>query len=137
MSQKRTILIGDDKAINRYVLRGIFEEDYDIIECKNGDEIMHSIHEEKDSLAVILLDLVMPDGDGFYVLEQLKTEQFKAAPIVVITANLDDEVLRRTYSYNVADYIQKPFQENVVRQRVSCVIRSFEKHRTDEELKPA
>lgn len=137
MSQKKKVLIGDDKSINRYVLRGIFEDTYDIIECKNGDEIMQAIKEEQDSLAVILLDLVMPNGDGFFVLDQLKEEGFKAAPVVVITANLDDEVLRRTYSYEVADYIQKPFQEDVVRQRVLCIIRRFEKQSVDAEPKLA
>lgn len=131
MSQKKKILIGDDKSVNRYVLRQIFEDDYDIIECKSGDEILQVIQEEKDALAVILLDLVMPNGDGFFVLDQLKSDGFKAAPVVVITANLDDEVLRKTYSYEVADYIQKPFQEDVVRQRVLRIIRRFETQKAD------
>lgn len=137
MSQKRKILIGDDKSVNRYVLREIFEDAYDIIECKSGVEVMQAIQSEKEFPAVILLDLVMPDGDGFFVLEQLKAEHLQSIPVVVITANLDDEILRKTYSYNVADYIQKPFQENVVRQRVGCVIRNYENQKNEEQIQTA
>lgn len=137
MSQKRKILIGDDKSVNRYVLRGIFEDDYDIIECKSGVEVMQTLESEKELPVVILLDLIMPDGDGFFVLERLKTERLQSVPVVVITANPDDEVLRKTYSYDVADYIQKPFQENVVRQRVSRVIRDYENQKNEEQVQTA
>lgn len=137
MSQKRKILIGDDKSVNRYVLRGIFEDDYDIIECKSGVEVMQTLESEKELPVVILLDLIMPDGDGFFVLERLKTERLQSVQVVVITANPDDEVLRKTYSYDVADYIQKPFQENVVRQRVSRVIRDYENQKNEEQVQTA
>lgn len=137
MSQKRKILIGDDKSVNRYVLRGIFEDDYDIIECKSGVEVMQTLESEKELPVVILLDLIMLDGDGFFVLERLKTERLQSVPVVVITANPDDEVLRKTYSYDVADYIQKPFQENVVRQRVSRVIRDYENQKNEEQVQTA
>lgn len=125
MSQKRKLLIGDDKPINRYVLRCIFEDEYEILECKNGDEILDTITKQKDEIAAILLDLVMPCGDGFYVLDHMKENNLNQIPVVVITANLDDSVIRKTFSYNIADYIQKPFQEDVVKQRVACVIKDY------------
>lgn len=135
MNQKRKLLICDDKPINRYVLSCIFEDDYEILECKNGDEVLDTITKEKDEIAVVLLDLVMPDGDGFYVLDHMKENEYDQIPVVIVTANMDDAVIRKTFSYDIADYIQKPFQEDVVKQRVACVVKKYnDQNRLDVQL---
>ena len=93
---------------------------------------------KKNNAKFVFIDswkLVEDKNDWF--LSKLLAFCVEKKLVVVITANLDDEVLRRTYSYEVADYIQKPFQEDVVRQRVLCIIRRFEKQSVDAEPKLA
>ncbi|MEE0918985.1 MAG: response regulator [Lachnospiraceae bacterium] len=126
---RHKILIVDDKAVNRYILGSIFEDDYEIIECCDGRCAIEELAKDKDSVAVILLDIVMPTLDGFAVLNFMKEKGMIDIPVVLVSSNVNDENIRKAYLYDVADYIQKPFQENVVRQRVKYVIRKYGKIR--------
>ena len=65
--------------------------------------------------------------DGFAVLKYMKENQLQDVPVVLISANVNDENIHKAYSYEVADYIQKPFQEPVVKRRVESIIELFEK----------
>lgn len=127
MTQKRILLIGDDKKVNRYVLSGIFEDDFDIVECQNGIEVLEALEERRDSVAAILLDLYMPQADGLYVLDRIQEkESYKDIPVVVVSANANNDMIRKIYSYDVADYIQKPFQEDVIRFRIERIIEKYD-----------
>lgn len=133
MTQKRKILIGDDKKVNRYMLSSMFDETFDIIECGNGFEVVEALEEYHDVTAAVLLDLYMPDSDGIYVLDQIQEKkEFSNIPVVVVTANADDDMIRRIYSYPVADYIQKPFQEAVVKFRIERIIEKYDAKRQKE-----
>lgn len=120
--RKPKMLVVDDKAVNRYVLRGIFEEDYEIIECQDGRIAMEVLDEKRDEAAVVLLDIVMPVCDGFAVLKYMQETALHDVPVILISSNVDDKNISRASDYDVADYIQKPFQEDVVRQRVQRVV---------------
>ena len=74
-----------------------------------------------------MLDIVMPTCDGFAVLKYMKEKNLQDVPVVLISANVNDENIHKAYAYEVADYIQKPFQEPVVRRRVDKIIELFEK----------
>lgn len=138
MTQKRKLLIGDDKKVNRYVLRSIFDEDFDIVECTNGLEVLTALEENRASIAAVLLDLYMPDADGIYVLEQIKGKKvYTDIPIIIVTANADDDMIRRIYSYDVTDYIQKPFQEAVIKFRVESIIEKYDSMRENTATKLA
>ena len=71
MEQKKKVLIVDDKTVNRYILRDIFEDEYDVVECADGNEAIAALKECTQEMAVILLDIVMPGCDGFKVLEYM------------------------------------------------------------------
>lgn len=129
MEQKKKILIVDDKSVNRYILRDIFEEYYEICECSNGNEAIDALDEGEEQMAVVLLDIVMPACDGFTVLEHMKEHDMQSVPVVLVSSNVNDENIRKAYKYEVADYIQKPFQDDVVRRRVERVIKAFENRR--------
>lgn len=120
--QKPKMLIVDDKAVNRYILKGIFEENYEIAECQDGMDAIEVLEEEHNEVAAVLLDIVMPVYDGFAVLKYMKETALHTVPVILISSNVDDKNIRRASAYDVADYIQKPFQEEVVRQRVQRVI---------------
>lgn len=127
MVQKKRVLIVDDKSVNRYVLRNLFEDEYEIVECVDGREAIAVLDEKGEETAVVLLDIVMPGYDGFTVLEYMQEKQLQKVPVVLISSNVTDENIRKAYTYEVADYIQKPFEEDIVRRRVERIINLFEK----------
>lgn len=129
MIQKPKMLIVEDKAVNRFVLKSIFEEDYAIAECPDGRAAIEILGEECDAVAVVLLDIVMPVCDGFAVLEYMKKTALDTVPVILISSNVDDNNIQKAYEYDVVDYIQKPFQENVVRQRVQRVVALYQSKR--------
>lgn len=129
MIQKPKMLIVEDKAVNRYVLKSIFEEDYEIAECVDGRAAIELLEEERDAVSVVLLDIVMPVCDGFAVLEYMKKTALDTVPVILISSNVDDNNIQKAYEYDVVDYIQKPFQEDVVRQRVQRVVDLYQNKR--------
>lgn len=127
MTEQKKILIVDDKSVNRYILSGIFEDEYDIAECIDGNEAIAALEEYGDNTAAVLLDIVMPTCDGFAVLKYMKEKNLQDVPVVLVSSNVNDENIRKAYTYEVADYIQKPFEESVVKRRVEKIIELFEK----------
>lgn len=125
-NKSKKVLIVDDKSVNRFVLKGIFEDDYEVLECKDGAEALSTLESLNNDVTVILLDIVMPGFDGFSVLEYMKKNKLSHIPVVLVSANVNDENIRKAYDYDVADYIQKPFEEEIVRARVEAVIFDYE-----------
>lgn len=135
--QKPKMLIVDDKAVNRYVLRSIFEEDYEVVECQDGRGAIEVLGEGRDEVAAVLLDIVMPICDGFAVLKYMKETALYTVPVILVSSNVDDRNIDRASDYDVADYIQKPFQEEVVRRRVQRVVGLYQAKRKNEEYEQA
>ena len=90
------LLIVDDVEINREILQEILQESYDIVEAENGREALKVIAEQKESLSAVLLDLIMPEMDGFQVLEALNKDGIlKRIPVLVITGDYNVDVEKR------------------------------------------
>ena len=127
-NQKKKMLIVEDKAINRYVLRGIFEGEYDIAECQDGRAAIEFLGESRDEVVAVLLDIVMPVCDGFAVLKYMKETSLYNVPVILISSNMNESNIHKLSAYDiVVDYIQKPFQENIVWQRVQRAIELYQK----------
>ncbi|MDE6622129.1 MAG: response regulator [Lachnospiraceae bacterium] len=137
IQKKPQMLIVDDKAVNRYVLKSIFEDSYEIIECQDGRAAMEVLEEKREEVAAVLLDIVMPVCDGFAVLKYMKETALHSVPVILISSNVDDKNIHKACDYDVADYIQKPFQEDVVRQRVQRVIDLYQMKRENIEYERA
>ncbi len=106
---KRKILVADDEADIRYLVRHAFSKEYEIIEAVNGIEAFSKAIDEKPDL--ILLDIMMPLQDGYKTCLQLKSDDVtKNIPVVMITGA--DYVLNRKLGEQLgaADYIPKPFK---------------------------
>ena len=120
---KARILVVDDIQINRDILEEILEDKYIIIKAENGVEALKKIDKEKDDLAMILLDLMMPELDGFGVLEGLKKRDLlKRIPVVVISSESSPEKEKRCFDYGVSDFVRKPFNESLVKLRVGNIL---------------
>lgn len=128
--EKRMLLVVDDVPMNRMILRYLFEENYQVIEAENGVEAMQLIELYGDDIAIVLLDIVMPEMDGFAVLDNLvKTDYISTTPVILITGESDDEKALKGYKLGVADLINKPFNSDVVYRRVSNVIALYDNKR--------
>lgn len=125
MDHKKSLLVVDDASFYRAILGNIFNEEYDIIEASSGREALDILSEMKDNVAAMLLDLVMPDMDGFSVLiEMNKKGLLSLVPVIVITgvSGSDEEI--RMLDLGASDIITKPFVSSIVLRRVKNVISS-------------
>ncbi|MBQ3796374.1 MAG: response regulator [Butyrivibrio sp.] len=124
----RSILVVDDNEINRGILGEIFKESYNIIEAENGVEAIKAMEERGDELAAILLDIVMPEMDGYAVLEamQEKDNLNDKIPVLMITADTSTEAERTSYQKGAADVIHKPFDPVIVDRRVSRTVELYD-----------
>ena len=132
----RSILIVDDNEINRGILGEIFKEKYNIIEAGNGVEAMKEMEAHEDELAAILLDIVMPEMDGYAVLEamQEKDNLNDSIPVLMITADTSTEAERTSYQKGAADVIHKPFDPVIVDRRVTRTVELYD-HKNNLESK--
>lgn len=117
------ILIVDDIETNRAILTQLFEENYKILCAENGEQAIEYIEKYETSIAVVLLDLIMPIMDGFGVLDFMsKNKYLSSIPVILITGESRIESDEKAYSYGVADIIYKPFVARVVVRRTQNVI---------------
>lgn len=126
MKINQKILVVDDKGMNRYMLGGIFRENYEILEAGGGLEAIEILEKEQDELAVVLLDIIMPGMDGFGVLEHMKkSDMLKKVPVVVVTDDASEATSVKAFEYNVADMVIKPFEPRVIKRRVQNIIELY------------
>ena len=117
------ILIVDDVKMNRKILSQLFEKSYKILSAENGKQAIEYIKTYESSIAVVLLDLIMPVLDGFGVLDFMAKENYLSSiPVILITAETRIESEEKAYSYGVSDIIYKPFVARVVMRRTQNVI---------------
>ncbi|MBQ2451343.1 MAG: response regulator [Lachnospiraceae bacterium] len=120
------ILVVDDKGMNRFMLGVMFHDGYEILEARNGLEAIEILEQERDELAVILLDVIMPVMDGFGVLEHMKKDnELQKIPVVIVTDDSSEETSVKAFEYDVADMVIKPFEPRIIKRRVQNIIELY------------
>jgi putative two-component system response regulator len=113
------ILIVDDIDVNREILVEILQKNYEVIQAKNGIEAFAKIIHNHEGIDLILLDIMMPEMDGYEVLETLNKSGFiDRMPVIVITAMGANENEVKALEMGAADFITKPFFPTSVLKRV-------------------
>lgn len=132
---KKTILIVDDVEVNRAVLTDILEEKYNVLEAGNGLEAIEILKKNDAAISLMLLDIIMPEMSGFEVLALMqKNHWYETVPVVVISAESSSEYIRKGYEYGAVDYISRPFDPDIVLQRVENTIMLYSKQKELESL---
>ncbi len=130
MDYKETILIVDDSALNRMVLIEILgKENYTFLEAENGQQAVELLdcHPEVD---LLLLDITMPEIDGFGVLEIMNWYHWiEETPVIMISAEDSYTFVERAYDLGASDYITRPFDARVVCRRVSNTLMLYAKQK--------
>ena len=121
MINEKTILIVDDTELNIEVLMELLDDEYDLLAATNGEDALEMLEDEKVDL--ILLDIMMPNMDGYEVCKRLKSNaNTKDIPVLFITAKTDEDSIAMAYDVGGIDYITKPFMAREVQSRISSHI---------------
>ena len=118
-TDKKSILIVDDSELNRALLSDMLYDDFNIIEAENGVEAVAILQERELEISLMLLDIVMPQMDGFGVLAMMNSRGWISnIPVIMISAETGSAVIDRAYDLGAVDYISRPFDERTVKHRV-------------------
>ena len=123
---KRRILIVDDEYINREILGNILSAHYEVSYAENGAQAFEMVSDRRTRYSLILLDLLMPEMDGFEFLEKVKAdERLMSIPVIVMTSEKPAEV--RSIKCGADDFITKPYDmPEVILARVERIIQLYE-----------
>lgn len=134
--KKPSILIVDDSSIIRNSLKRIFSNEYEILVAKNGEEAINIITENvlssnlngsKENIVGMLLDLIMPESDGFEVLNFMRSNDlFSRIPVAIISGDESRETRKRVYQYEIVDMLEKPFNTENIRRRFGKIIKLYQ-----------
>jgi len=128
--KKQKILIADDTWLNREILSEMLQDSYEIIEAENGLRAIEILEKQAYDISLLLLDIVMPEVDGFEVLAHMKRSQWiEDVPVIVISSETDASFIKKSYDYGAVDFISRPFDVDIVQRRVRNTIALFAKQR--------
>ena len=115
------ILVVDDSAYSRKRARNALQDsNYEIVEAKNGREALDKIAEQRPDC--ILLDLLMPEMDGFDVLEDMQTQD-AVIPVLVVSADIQESTMTRVFELGAKDMLNKAYKDDELQSKVSELLR--------------
>lgn len=128
--RKYKVLIVDDSKTNRTILAEILREEYDIIEADSGEMAIDILQKEANEISLVLLDVIMPEIDGYEVLERMnKLGLTEDVPVIMISAESSPGFITKAYDLGAVDYVSRPFESTVVQRRVKNTITLYAKQR--------
>ncbi len=120
MSQKPLILVVDDESrMRRFVRLNLEAEGFEVIEAENAQRALLKVRDEMPDL--VLLDVAMPDMDGFEALERIR--QMSDVPVIMLTVKDEEEDKIRGLDLGADDYVTKPFSPRELASRIRAVLR--------------
>lgn len=130
MNEKRyKILLADDDPLSLIVLENALTDQYNLAFAETGEEVLHQV--EKEAPDLILLDIMMPEIDGYEVCRRLKKDpQSSEIPVIFITALVEDKNEYLGFDVGGVDYITKPVSALLVRARVRSHLALSEQRQT-------
>ncbi len=118
----KKILVVDDSNIIRNIIQKMFDDEFEVLTAIDGGQALNIINDPNIDLFGMLLDLYMPNVNGFAVLDYLKEKNlFTKIPVAIITGDNTQETLNRASAYPIVDVLNKPFNENNVRRVIEAM----------------
>ena len=119
----KTILVVDDSNVVRSFVSKIFSNEYSVVSANDGAEALALIKTNIEKIECMLLDLNMPNVDGFQVLDYFKENNlFNKVPVAIITGEGSQDNVKKAYTYPIIDMLQKPFNEVNVKNIVDKLL---------------
>ena len=117
----KTILVVDDSEVISSFIKKIFNNEFNVVVAKDGMEAVKQLNNDK--LVGMLLDLNMPNVNGFVVLEYMKRNNLlEKIPVAIITGVGNDDIVKKSFDYKIVDVLRKPFNERDIRKVVEKII---------------
>ena len=124
MKMKQQILIVEDNELNRAILSELLSNDYKILEAENGQEALHILEQEKESINLILLDVMMPVMDGYTFLDIIKKDpELSLIPVIVMTQGDSEADEIAALKHGANDFVPKPYRPQIIKHRVASLIK--------------
>ncbi len=121
---QKQILIVEDNELNRAMLCEILADDYQVLEAENGQVALDVLQQCKDSVALILLDVMMPVMDGYAFLDRIRADaELSLIPVIVMTQSDGEEDEVAALVHGATDFVPKPYRPQVLLHRVASLIR--------------
>ena len=120
---QKQILIVEDNAINRELLKEILSNQYSVLEASNGKDGLELLRSHKEDVALVLLDVMMPIMDGYTFLEIVKSDsELSLIPVIVTTQSNSEEDEVNALSHGATDFVPKPYKPQVILHRIASII---------------
>lgn len=120
------ILVVDDVELNRELLRNMLEDEYAIEMAEDGEQALDMLREYWKDIKAVLLDLQMPNKNGFAVIAEMKENGWlQKIPVLIVSSEHAIEIENQCFEIGVADFIHKPFEDSIVKNRVKNTIELF------------
>ncbi len=128
--RKYKILVVDDSRFNRVVLTSMLGSSYYLEEACDGRQAMTILEDHAEEFSLILLDIVMPNMDGFAFLRAMRAEGWlDFLPVIMISSEYTDENIEAAYRLGASDIIRRPYNERIVLNRIANTIALSSKQR--------
>ena len=119
----KAIIVADDSMIIRNIIEKALIDEYVVLKASNGKEAIKHITDKKYDIVGMLLDLNMPEADGFVVLNYFKNNNlFKKYPIVIISGDDTSDTINKAFTYDIVDMLNKPFSGDKIKAMVDRMI---------------
>ena len=120
----KAILVVDDSTLVRNLIQKVFNDEFEVILASDGKEALDFIETNNiDNVLGVLLDLNMPNVDGFEVLEYFKNNNlFTKIPVAIVTGDDSKETVNKAFAYPILDVLNKPFNERDIKRIVTNIV---------------
>lgn len=122
-NNKSKILIVDDSEINREILKDLLDEEYEILEARNGLEAVEYLKNQDEKISLILLDYIMPEMDGLELLSMMNDRHWiEEVPVIMITSDNAADSIDKAYDLGVSDFVSRPYNASIIEHRIENTI---------------
>ncbi|MCK5732517.1 MAG: response regulator transcription factor [Tenericutes bacterium] len=121
MRNTYVLVVDDEYRIRRLVSDFLKREDYKVIEAADGEEALDILFESSQKVDLVILDVMMPKFDGWYVLERIR--DYMSVPVVMLTARSDEYDQLKGFKLGADDYVTKPFSPSVLVARINKLLK--------------
>ena len=122
MDKLRVLVVDDEYRIRKLLVDFLKRNDYDSVEAKDGEEAIDLLFEKNEKFDLIVLDVMMPKYDGWYVLESIRN--YMTTPVIMLTARSDEFDQLKGFKLGADDYVTKPFSPSVLMARINKILKS-------------
>lgn len=123
MDIQKTVLVVDDSTTNRSILCDILHSDYTVIQAENGIQALTKLKREDKKVDAIILDIIMPEMDGYEFMNKIKQDKtLSQIPVIILTEKSDRDTEKKVLESGAWDFVPKPYDAEIIKLRLKNVI---------------